>query len=50
LLALATPWTHPEAGSFARTFFFLGSFAALSFAIGWVPLKLGLRRVRSFEL
>jgi len=50
LLALATPWTRPEAGSFGRTFLCLGSFAALSISIGWLPLRLGLRRVRTFEL
>jgi len=50
LLALATPWTRPEAASFGRTFTCLGSFAALSFSIGWVPLRLGLRRVKTFEL
>lgn len=50
LLALATPWTRPEAASFGRTFLCLGSFAALSFSIGWLPLRLGLRRVKTFEL
>jgi ABC-2 type transport system permease protein len=50
LLALATPWTRPEAGSFLRTVLCLGGFAALSFALGWLPLKLGLRRVKTFEL
>jgi ABC-2 type transport system permease protein len=50
LLALATPWTRPEAGSFGRTFLCLGSFAALSISIGWLPLRLGLRRVKAFEL
>jgi ABC-2 type transport system permease protein len=50
LLALATPWTRPDAGSFLRTVLCLGGFAALSLALGWLPLKLGLRRVRTFEL
>jgi ABC-2 type transport system permease protein len=50
MLALATPWTRPDAGSFARTVICLAVFATLSFALGWVPLKLGLRRVRTFEL
>jgi len=49
LLALATPWTRPGSGSFGRTVVCLGAFAALSFGLGWMPLKLGLRRVRSFE-
>ena len=50
LLAVATPWTRADAGSFLRTSACLGGFAALSFGLGWVPLKLGLRRVRTFEL
>jgi len=50
LLALATPWMRPEAGTFLRTVACLGAFAALSFAVGWVPLKLGLRQVKTFEL
>ena len=50
LLALATPWTRPDAGSFLRTVLCVGGFAALSFALGWLPLKLGLRRVKTFEL
>jgi ABC-2 type transport system permease protein len=50
LLALAMPWTRPDAGSFARAVLCLGGFAALSFALGWLPLKLGLRRVKTFEL
>lgn len=50
LLALATPWGRADAGSFVRTLACLGAFAALSFAIGWVPLRLGLRRVRTFEM
>jgi len=50
LLALATPWTRPDAGSFLRTLLCLGAFAALSFALGWIPLKLGLRRVKTFEM
>ena len=49
LLALATPWTRPDAGSFLRTVLCLGGFATLSFALGWLPLKLGLRRVKTFE-
>jgi ABC-2 type transport system permease protein len=50
LLALATPWGRAESGSFVRTLACLGGFAALSFSIGWVPLHLGLRRVRTFEM
>jgi ABC-2 type transport system permease protein len=50
LLALATSWTHAGTTSATRTILFLGSFAALSILIGWVPLQLGLRRVRTFEV
>jgi ABC-2 type transport system permease protein len=50
MLAFATPWTRADDGSFVRTVICLGAFAALSFALGWIPLKLGLRRVRTFEL
>jgi len=50
LLALATPWTNPDSAKFARTLVCVGAFAALSFAIGWVPLRLGLKRVQTFEM
>jgi ABC-2 type transport system permease protein len=50
LLALATPWMRPESGTFVRVAGCLGGFVALSFAVGWVPLMMGLRRVRAFEL
>jgi ABC-2 type transport system permease protein len=50
LLALSTPWARPDPVSFARTVLCLGGFALLSFALGWLPLKLGLRRVKTFEL
>jgi ABC-2 type transport system permease protein len=50
LLALATPWTRTGAGSFLRTSACLGGFTSLSVALGWIPLKIALRRVRMFEL
>jgi ABC-2 type transport system permease protein len=50
LLAVATPWMRPEMGSFFRAVICIGGFAALSIGVGWVPLNLGLRRVRTFEL
>jgi ABC-2 type transport system permease protein len=50
LLALATSWTHPVTGYFGKTALCLGSFVALSISVGWVPLQLGLRRVRGFEM
>lgn len=49
LLASATPWMQPDSGTFLRTFLCIGSFAALSILLGWLPLHLGLRKVRSFE-
>jgi ABC-2 type transport system permease protein len=50
LLGVATPWARADTVSFLRTATCLGGFAALSVGLGWVPLKLGLRRVRTFEL
>ena len=49
LLASATPWMQPETGTFLRTFLCVGGFAALSLLLGWLPLHLGLRKVRTFE-
>ncbi|HXG46907.1 MAG TPA: hypothetical protein VNO52_04725 [Methylomirabilota bacterium] len=49
LLALATPWSQ-EGTLSARTLLCVGGFLGLSIALGWIPLVLGLRRVRSFEL
>lgn len=50
LLALATPWSRSESGSFLRLVACLGAFVALSTAVGWLPYRAGLRRVRVFEL
>ena len=50
LLALATPWTGAGAGLSIRTPLCLAGFGLLSYALGYVPLRLGLRTVRSFEL
>jgi ABC-2 type transport system permease protein len=50
LLAFATPWARSDTGSFAQTFSCLAGFALLSFGLGWLPLRLGLRKVRNFEL
>jgi ABC-2 type transport system permease protein len=50
LLAASTPWVRSDTGSVARTATFLGIFALLSFCLGWVPLHLGLRKVKTFEL
>ena len=49
LLAIATPWSTVESiGPGARAACLAG-FIALSVAVGMVPLRLGLRRVRTFE-
>jgi ABC-2 type transport system permease protein len=50
LLALATPWDRPETGSLLRVGLCLGAFAGISFGLGSIPLRLGLRQVRRFEL
>jgi ABC-2 type transport system permease protein len=50
LLAFAVPWTPLDDPSYWRTAFLLGVFVALSAVIGWLPLRLGLRRVKTFEL
>jgi ABC-2 type transport system permease protein len=50
LLAFAVPWTPLDDPSHWRTAFLLGAFVALSAVIGWLPLRLGLRRVKTVEL
>jgi len=50
LLAAATPWAETGPGFLLRTPLCLAGFAALSLALGWVPLRFGLRAVRRFEL
>jgi ABC-2 type transport system permease protein len=50
LLAAATPWARSEVASMSRAAIYLGIFAALSFCLGWLPLQLGLRKVKTFEL
>jgi len=49
VLALGSPWARFGRQSFGLMSAGLGAFALLSVLIGWVPLKLGLRRVASFE-
>ena len=49
LLAVAAPWTHTETPSFLHVILCCGSFLLLSALLGWLPMKLGLRRVESFE-
>ena len=50
LLALATPWAMTEPKWALRTPACLVAFALLSYVLGVVPLRLGLRTVRAFEL
>lgn len=50
MLAFASPWTRLNAPSHTQVLACLSGFVALSFGLGWLPLMLGLRRVRTFEL
>jgi len=43
-LGASTPPSHP------RVLLCLGGFIALSATLGWLPVRLGLRRVRNFEM
>ena len=49
-LALATPWTPTSAPSFVQVLACLGGFVVLSLALGVIPLRMGLRRLQTFEL
>ena len=50
LLAVASPLTSASNPSPIEIVGCLGGFAALSVGLGWLPVRLGLRRVREFEL
>jgi len=50
LLAFASPWSATSAPTNLQIIFCLSGFAVLSIALGWLPLHLGLRRLRSFEM
>jgi ABC-2 type transport system permease protein len=50
LLAFTTPWTVSGRVGAAQAWFCVGSFLALSILLGWLPLRLGLKRVGSVEL
>jgi ABC-2 type transport system permease protein len=52
LLALGTPWAWMRGGRFAAPLMVAcwAGFAALSFVLGAVPLRLGLRQVGRFEV
>src|SRR2546430_2161023 len=50
LLALASPWSTASSPSKIQVIACLVGFGLLSFLLGWLPLRLGLRALRSFEL
>ena len=50
LLAFASPWSSAHYPAHRQVLACLGGFAVLSVGLGWIPLHVGLRRVRTFEL
>jgi ABC-2 type transport system permease protein len=50
LLAFTTPWTPSGRVAQSQVWACLGAFLAISLVLGWLPLRLGLKRVRSVEL
>lgn len=51
LLAFGAPWTQVKsAEAVVRSVLCLSSFGVLSFVLGWVPLQVGLARVKQFEM
>jgi ABC-2 type transport system permease protein len=50
LLASSTPMAGGIIPSQPQVLACLGGFVAISLALGWLPVKLGLRKVRDFEL
>lgn len=50
LLALGSPWAKDGTQPLPLVFGSWTLFAVLSMLVGWLPLKLGLRQVRKFEL
>ena len=51
LLGLGAPWAQVKsAESIVRSVLCLSAFGVLSFVLGWVPLQIGLQRVKSFEM
>jgi ABC-2 type transport system permease protein len=49
LLAFTTPWTPSGRVASTHAWLCLAAFAGLSILLGWIPLRLGLRRVRTVE-
>jgi ABC-2 type transport system permease protein len=50
LLALATPWTESNTPPLLQVMACLSGFVSLSLVLGVIPLRLGLRRLKTFEL
>ena len=50
LLAFASPWSSTNFPPQRQVLACLGGFAMLSAGLGWIPMHVGLRRVRTFEL
>ena len=50
LLAIGSPWSGAGWGSPGRLLACWSGFGLLSLAVGWLPFKLGLRKVADFEL
>ena len=50
LLALASPWSAVSSPPKIQVIACLVGFGILSFLLGWLPLRLGLRALRNFEL
>ena len=51
LLAVGAPWSQARtAEAVVRSIMCLSGFGVLSFALGWIPLQIGLQRVRNFEI
>lgn len=50
LLAFSTQWLGATEPSRQRVLLCVAGFVALSLLVGWLPYRLGLRRVRRFEL
>jgi ABC-2 type transport system permease protein len=50
LLAFTSPWTTYESPAVVQRGICFSGFLLLSLALGWIPLRLGLRRVTTVEL
>jgi hypothetical protein len=50
LFAVGSPWGRSGGQSLGVTLGSWGGFLVLSVLLGWLPLKLGIRKVKSFEL